>query len=704
MTTQTLHRTFLSLMLILSLAASASKPVYAADSYDVVVYGGTSAGVAAAVQAARMGKEVIIVCLDKHLGGLTSGGLGWTDTGNKGVIGGIAREFYHRVWLHYQKPDAWRWQKQDEYGNRGQGTAAIDGDHRTMWIFEPHVAEQTFDDLVREHNVPVHRNEWLDREDGVEKNGKRITAITMLGGKTYRAKMFIDATYEGDLMAAAEVSYHVGREANDVYGEQWNGVQKDARHHGHNFMKPVDPYVTPGDPSSGLLPRISSDPPGENGQGDRRIQAYCFRMCLTRVPDNRVPFPKPDGYDAGQYELALRVLATGWREVFHKFDPIPNGKTDTNNHGPFSTDNIGMNYDYPDAAYERRQEIIREHQTYQKGLMHFLANDPRVPEDVRSEMSQWGLAKDEFTDNGNWPHQIYVREARRMIGSYVETERDCLATRDTPDSVGMGSYTMDSHHVQRYVTDDGTVQNEGDIGVRPRGPYKIAYGALVPKKTECTNLLVPVALSSSHIAFGSIRMEPVFMILGQSAATAASMAIDGEMGVQDVEYAELRERLLADGQVLEYTGPIRSGRIGIDPKKLKGIVVDDVDAKLTGQWLTSSSIAGYVGGWYLHDNNADKGSSSVRFEATVPQAGSYEVRVAYAANPNRAANVPVTIQSADGEVTKTINQKETPPIDDAWISLGNYRFDAGEPAVITISNKHTDGHVIADAVQLLATR
>ena len=704
MTIQAFNRATLSLVLILSLAAVVSQPIHAADCYDVVVYGGTSGGVAAAVQAARMGKQVIIVCPDKHLGGLSSGGLGWTDTGNKGVIGGIAREFYHHVWLHYQKPDAWRWQKQDEYGNRGQGTAAIDGDHRTMWIFEPHVAEQAFDDLVREHNVPVHRNEWLDRENGVEKDGKRIAGITTLGGKTYRAKMFIDATYEGDLMAAAGVSYHVGREANDVHGEQWNGVQKDARHHGHNFMKPVDPYVTPGDPSSGLLPRISSDPPGENGQGDRRIQAYCFRMCLTRVPDNRVPFPKPDGYDASQYELALRVLATGWREVFHKFDPIPNGKTDTNNHGPFSTDNIGMNYDYPEATYERRREIIREHQTYQKGLMHFLANDPRVPEDVRSEMSQWGLAEDEFTDNGNWPHQIYVREARRMIGRYVVTEKDCLATRDTPDSVGMGSYTMDSHHVQRYVTDDGTVQNEGDIGVRPRGPYKIAYGALVPKKTECTNLLVPVALSSSHIAFGSIRMEPVFMILGQSAATAASMAIDGEMTVQDVEYAELRERLLADGQVLEYSGPIRTGRIGIDPKKLKGVVIDDVDAKLTGQWLTSSSIAGYVGGWYLHDNNADKGSSSVRFEATVPQAGTYEVRVAYAANPNRAANVPVTIQSADGEVTKTINQKQTPPIDDTWISLGNYRFDAGEPAVITVSNKDTDGHVIADAVQLLAAR
>ncbi|HLV00836.1 MAG TPA: FAD-dependent oxidoreductase, partial [Acidobacteriota bacterium] len=308
-------------------------------------------------------------------------------------------------------------------------------------------------------------------------------------------------------------------------------------------------------PSSGLLPRISTDPPGENGQGDHRIQAYCFRMCLTRVPKNRVPFPKPDGYDAGQYELLLRVLASGWREVFQKFDPIPNLKTDTNNHGPFSTDNIGMNYDYPEGSYDRRREIIQEHEAYQKGLMYFLANDPRVPEDVRKPMSEWGLARDEFVDNGHWPHQIYVRESRRMIGEYVMTEHDCLDRRETPDSVGMGSYTMDSHNVQRYVTEKGFVQNEGDIGVRTPRPYEIAYGSLVPKKDQCTNLLVPVCLSSSHIAYGSIRMEPVFMVLGQSAATAAVLALDRDLPIQEVDFAELRKRLLADGQVLEYSPP-----------------------------------------------------------------------------------------------------------------------------------------------------
>ena len=343
--------------------------------YDIVVYGGTSAGVAAAVQAKRMGKTVVLVAPETHLGGLSAGGLGWTDTGNKTVIGGLAREFYHRVWLHYQKPEAWKWQKRSEYGNAGQGTPAEDGEQRTMWIFEPHVAENVFEDFVREDEIPVHRDEWLDRESGVEKDGDRIVSITTLSGETYPGRAFIDATYEGDLMAAAGVSYHVGREAASTYGEKWNGVQKDARHHGHFFDPPVDPYVKPGDSSSGLLPRVSSAPPGENGQGDNRIQAYCFRMCLTRVPENRVAFAKPAGYDPAQYELLLRVLETGWREVFRKFDPIPNGKTDTNNHGPFSTDNIGMNYDYPEAAYARRKEIIREHEVYQKGLMYFMAND-----------------------------------------------------------------------------------------------------------------------------------------------------------------------------------------------------------------------------------------------------------------------------------------------------------------------------------------
>jgi hypothetical protein len=527
---------------------------------DVVIYGCTSGAITAAVQTKKMGKSVILVCPEKHLGGLTAGGLGWTDSGNKAVIGGLSHEFYHRVWQHYQQPSAWKWQKREQYGNQGQGTPALDQGARTMWIFEPHVAEKVYEDWMKELQIPIHRDSWLDREKGVKKNGARIASISMLNGDIYVAKMFIDATYEGDLMAAAGVDYHVGRESNATYGETLNGVQTGVLHHRHHFgvlKTRISPYVVPGDPSSGVLPRISTAPPGNFGEGDKKVQAYNFRMCLTQVPANRVPFPKPKTYDPKEYELLLRIFGAGWRETFDKFDPIPNFKTDTNNHGPFSTDNIGRNWDYPEASYARRREIIQEHVDYQQGWLYFIANDPRVPEDVRTEMAKWGLAKDEFTDNGHWPHQIYVREARRMVGRFVMTQNELQKKKPTPESVGMGSYSIDSHNIQRYITPEGYVQNEGDIGVSTNGPYQISYGSLVPKKGQAPNLLVPVAVSSSHIAYGSIRMEPVFMILGQSAATAAVMAIDSNIDVQDVPYDKLRTRLLADGQVLEAPAPAR---------------------------------------------------------------------------------------------------------------------------------------------------
>ncbi len=539
----------------LCLAAAASFLCAANRSADIVVYGCTSGAITAAIQAKKMKKSVLVVCPEKHLGGLTAGGLGYTDTGNKAVIGGLSREFYHRVWQHYDKPAAWNWQKRVEFGNKGQGTVALDQGMRTMWIFEPHVAEEAYEAWVKEHKIAIHRDSWLDRAKGVTKQGERIASITMLNGDKYTAKMFIDATYEGDLMAAAGVSYHVGRESMAQYGEKWAGIQTGVLHHKHHFgavKEKISPYVVPGDPSSGVLPRISTADPGKYGEADKKVQAYCFRMCLTNHEPNRVPFAKPANYDPKQYELLLRIFLAGWRETFEKFDDIPNWKTDTNNHGPFSTDNIGMSYDYPEASYERRREIWKEHEDYQQGLLYFIANDPRVPEDVRSEFAKWGLAKDEFKDNNNWPHQMYVREARRMVGAYVMTENELTKKRPTPDSIGMGSYGIDSHNIQRYITPEGYVQNEGDIGVSTNGPYQIAYGSIVPKKGQTSNLFVPVAVSSSHIAYGSIRMEPVFMILGQSAATAAAMAIDAKIPVQDVPYEKLRARLLADGQVLEF--------------------------------------------------------------------------------------------------------------------------------------------------------
>lgn len=692
-------RPFVPLLVLVS--AVLPSRLLSAD-YDVVVYGGTSAAITAAVQAKKMGKSVVIVSPDKHLGGLSSGGLGFTDTGNKGVIGGLSRDFYHRVWKHYDFAEAWRWQNKSEYGGKGQGTPAVDGEQRTMWIFEPRVAEKIYEDYVKKFGIPVERDEWLDREKGVTKEGTRIASISTLSGKTYAGKMFIDATYEGDLMASAGVSYHVGREANSAYDEKWNGIQVGILHHRHHFgalKKGISPYVVPGDPKSGLIPRVSAEPPGTYGEADKRVQAYCFRMCLTDHPENRIPFPKPDGYDAKQYEMLARVYEAGWRETFEKFDPIPNHKTDTNNHGPFSFDNIGFNYDYPEASYERRKEIIKEHENYQKGWLYFVANDPRIPKDVQQEMRRWGLPKDEFADNGNWSHQLYIREARRMVGNYVMTENHLLKKQPTPESVGMGSYTIDSHNVQRYITPEGYVQNEGDIGVHLSAPYEIAYGSLTPKRGEVANLLVPVCVSSSHMAFGSIRMEPVFMILGQSAATAAVMAIDADQAVQDVPYAKLRERLIADGQILAYSGPASTGRGGRPLDKLSGVVVDDSDAKLTGEWQESGSAQTFIANGYRHERNAKDGKASARFEAKLAKPGRYEVRLAYTPNSNRASNVPIEIQHAGGTATVRVNQKKAPPIDGSFISLGTYEFSENTSATVTVLNAGTDGYVVIDAVQ-----
>jgi hypothetical protein len=657
----------------------------AKDRYDVVVYGGTSGGVAAAVQAARMGRSVILIEPGKHLGGLSSGGLGMTDSGNRAAIGGISREFYQRLKAHYEQDAAWRQEKRSDYKFLKPGE---DG----LWRFEPHVAEKVFADLVREAKVPVVLRERLDLKKGVTREGTRVVSIAMESGRTFRGRVFIDATYEGDLMARAGVTYTVGREANSVHGETLNGVQA-RRAVSHQFLKPVDPYVKPGDPASGLLPGVHGGPPGEEGQGDKRVQAYCFRMCLTDAPENRLPFPKPEGYDPMRYELYLRTIQAGWRDVWGNHQLMPNRKTDTNNHGGFSTDNIGMNYDYPDGDYAAREKIIREHETYQKGMMWFLVNDPRVPEDLRAKVEKWGLAKDEFTDNGNWPHQIYVREARRMVSDYVHTEQDCRRQRQTPEPVGMGSYNMDSHHVQRYVDADGKARNEGDIQMNPGGPYLISCRSLRPKAEECTNLLVPVCISCSHIAYGSVRMEPVFMILGQSAATAAAFAVEADLDVQKVDYAKLRDRLLQDKQVLELGGKTRSEAPG-------GTVVDDAQAKLVGTWAESSSVGPFVGTGYRHDENRQKGEKSARFETALPKAGRYEVRLSWTPNSNRATNIPVTVHHAEGTAAVRVNQQKAPE-DGAFTPLGTFRFAADKPAAVVVETAGTDGHVVIDAVQFL---
>ncbi len=519
---------------------------HATESADVIVYGGTSAGIVAAIQVRRMGKSVVLIEPSKHLGGLTTGGLGATDIGNKQAIGGIAREFYHRIWKYYQNDSVWSHDKRDAYDARNP---RFDRRGKTMWTFEPHVATKVYSEMLAEAHVAPVINERLDRQQGVHKAGQSIQSIAMESGRVFSGRMFIDTTYEGDLMAAAGVSYHVGREANSIYGETLNGVEPKLNVKNHRFLKPVDPFASPGDAASGLLPGIQTTHLSPTGSGDSTVQAYCFRLCTTDVSENRRPWPKPAYYDAARYELLLRNFESGderapWHPIW-----MPNRKTDTNNNGAFSTDYIGGNYRYPEADYDTRKKILADHRSYQEGLLWTLANHPRVPAKVRAEFQRLGLAKDEFVDNDNWPTQLYVREARRMVGEYVMTEHNCRGQKNVDDSIGMAAYGMDSHNCQRYVTEDGHVQNEGDVQVGGFRPYPISYRAIVPKEGECENLLVPVCLSSSHIAYGSIRMEPVFMILGQSAATAAALAIDEHVPVQKLDYQSLHGRLKADGQV-----------------------------------------------------------------------------------------------------------------------------------------------------------
>ncbi len=667
--------------------AVADAPTRAAE---IVIYGGTSGGIVAAIQAAKLGRRVILIEPGRHLGGLTAGGLGATDIGNKAAIGGLSREFYARTGDHYAREAAWIYERRDDYRSRRKAD-----NEREMWTFEPHVAEKVYREWLVEHDIEVIVGERLDRSpQGLTRRGVRIVAIRMESGRRFTGRVFIDATYEGDLMAAAGVSYHVGREANSVYGETLNGIQV-AHATKHQFTHDVDPYVRPGDPQSGLLPLVSPDPPGVDGAGDDRVQAYNFRMCTTDVPENRLPWPKPAGYDPGRYELLLRNCEAGDHRI--PWNPVwmPNRKTDTNNNFAISTDYIGGNAGYADGDYATRDRITAEHRDYQQGLMYTLANHPRVPGEIREHFQRLGLARDEFTDNDHWPHQLYVREARRMVSDYVMNQNHCQQRIVPEDPVGLGAYNMDSHNCQRYVTPEGTVRNEGDIQVGV-SPYRISYRSIRPRQEECDNLLVPVCLSASHIAYGSIRMEPVFMVLGQSAATAASLAIEGDLTVQEVDYALLREHLLDQGQILEWTGPAKGSVVGIDPQSLPGIVVDNPAAEIEGPWESSRAIGGYVGADYLHDGDTAKEGKVARFTPTLPREATYEVRLYFPANGNRAEDVPVTIQTPSGSTERRISQRQATA--ERYVSLGSFRCPAGRRSSVTIRAAGTQGHVIADAV------
>ena len=515
---------------------------------DIIVYGNSSAAVTAAIQAARMGKAVLFISSDNCIGGLTASGLGATDINNYKAIGGLSREFYKRIHQYYDEPKTWFCQDRENYFNSIQKRVFTgrSEEESIQWVFEPRVAQKLFIQLLKEGNVEFIFGK-IRQTNGVTLEGKVIRKIHLTNGKSYEANLFIDASYEGDLMAQAKVSNFIGRESNTVYNETMNGILPNK-----NVKKSavkIDPYLVEGNKSSGLLPFIETKQPGRVGEGDKRIQAYCFRFTLTNNPDNRISVQKPQNYNPLWFEYVARLIKgnPNWTLTnIITITPMPNMKTDIN-HADF----IGANYEWPEASYVRREELKQMHRDYALGLVWFLGNDERVPERIRKEMKQWGLPKDEFMDNGHFPYQLYVREARRMVGDYVMTEHEVTGDKVAPYSIGLGTYWFDSHIVSRFVDDEGGLRDEGGFWGK-QTIYPISYQSIVPKREECPNLIVPVCLSASHAAYGSIRMEPVYMVLGQSAAIAAVLCVEQHIAVQDLRYSQLQPQLVKYGQILEY--------------------------------------------------------------------------------------------------------------------------------------------------------
>ncbi len=641
-----------------------------AQQYDVCIYGGTSAGVIAAYTAAKMHKTVILIEPGKYLGGLTSGGLGYTDIGNKYAITGLARNFYRRMGRHY-------------------GTFE-------QWIFEPHAATQIFNDYVREANVPVlyqyriinalKRNEFI-KQITLENS----TSPSSSTNKTITAKMFIDCSYEGDLMARAGVSYTIGREANSQYHETWNGVELLDK---HQFPDGVDPYKLPGNASSGLLWGISNNTLDPNGTGDKKVQSFNYRICLTNDANNSIAVTKPQDYDSSMFELLVRLMQaqTNKRKLsdYIFFGMMPNHKTDINNNGGFSTDMIGMNYNYPDAGYAERAVIIKQHEAYTKGLLWFLGHDARVPAEIRNEMLQWGYPKDEYADNGYWSPQLYLRECRRMIGSYVMTQANCESHEVVKDGIGMAAYTMDSHNCERLVV-NGMVKNEGDVQKGGFGPYPVSYRAIIPKESECGNLLVPVCLSASHIAYGSIRMEPVFMVLAQSSAEAACLAIDANQKVQQVDVPKL-EAMLKANPLMDNSTP-----------EVLADVDDSASVSVMGNWQKMSS-GGYGPSWLLATPSTAEASVQFRPQIKVP--GSYAV---YSYIPTVDSATAKTryvffIGNSSKEIAVDTHVKVEGQTSGEWVSLGTYALPEGNKSFVTVTNKDANGYVTANAILFVPTK
>lgn len=538
-------------LIILLLIACYYVPLSAVEKYDVVVYGSTSAGITAAIQVARMNKSVLLISQTNHLGGMTSSGLGATDINQREPIGGISREFYQRIYTHYMNPNAWHNGKGWTYYSRLLGKYfwwGKDDNLKMQWMFEPHVARNIFDQMLMEAGVRVVFNERLNLMSGVEMKNNNIIRIKMESGKKYEATIFVDATYEGDLMAKSGVTYTIGREANSLYNETMNGILPG--NYAHKSKGKIDPYLIPGNPESGLLPFIEPKASGSKGEGDHRLQAYCYRFTLSKNPENQIPIQKPENYNPLWFEHIYRWVEATPDITLNDIltlTPIPNDKTDTN-HADF----IGANYAWPEGDYLVRDSIAQMHKDYVLGLLWFLAYDKRMPEHIRKDMRIWGLPKDEFRDNGNFPYQIYVREARRMVSDYVMTEHEVLGKKVAIDGVGLATYWFDSHVVSRFVDEEGALRDEGTFW-SVENIYPVSYRSIRPKAEECTNLLVPICISSSHAAYGSIRMEPVYMVLGQSAGIAAVMAVNEKTTVQKLSYEKMKPLLEQYGQIIEWT-------------------------------------------------------------------------------------------------------------------------------------------------------
>jgi hypothetical protein len=553
--------------------------------------------------------------------------------------------------------------------------------------------------MLREAKIEIFRGHPIAT---VERAGARITAITTVPGGVFEASVFIDASYEGDLLAKAGVRYVLGRESREEFGESLGGVQ--AHSPAHQWPGPVPAR----DERGGPLPTVNAGAAGAPGAGDKKIQAYNFRLCMTQERVNQVPWPKPPSYDPERYRLLGRYLERFPRLTLRQLmNPVglPNGKTDTNNNGPFSTDHIGANWDYPEADPPAREKIRRDHVEYTQGFYWYLAHDPHVPAALQEEVNRWGLAKDEFNDTEHWPPQLYVREARRLRGEYLMTQSDIMESRRKDDSVGLGSYNTDSHHCQRILDDQGNALNEGDFQVRVQ-PYAIPYRSLLPKASQCENLLVPVCLSATHVAYGTLRMEPVYMILGHASGVAASLAIDKRSTVQSVSPEALRAKLKAQKAVLSPDelglGPEPGPGRRLDASKLEGLVVDASQAEKVGEWQTSSATGPFVGPGYLHDNNEEKGKKRVRFPVKPPAAGKYEIRLFYTSHPNRATNVPIVVATAEGEKTVTVNERQALPTGKP-LSLGTFTF-SGTGGWVELRTEGTDGFVVADAIQILPVK